>query len=53
LGTTGSSARIAGARGGTRRASLGHRRVAGTAAPRVPVVVTRDLRASIGHHSYP
>src|SRR5215469_7129546 len=39
LGTTGSRARIARARGGTRRSSLGHRRVADTATPVVPVVV--------------
>jgi len=38
FGTTGSGARIARTRGGTRRSCLGHRRVAGTAAPLVPVV---------------
>src|SRR6202051_4776842 len=42
LGATGSRARIAGARGGTRRSCLGHRRVACTAAPRVPLVVMRE-----------
>src|SRR6266446_7175731 len=42
LGTTGSGARIARTRGGTRRSSLGHRRVAGTAAPLVPVVVMSE-----------
>src|SRR5258707_15426342 len=42
LGTTGSGARIAWARGGTRRSSLGYRRVAGTAAPLVPVVVMSE-----------
>src|SRR5258708_9022264 len=42
LGTTGSGAGIAWARGGTRRSSLGYRRVAGTAAPLVPVVVMSE-----------
>src|SRR6266849_2217543 len=42
LGTTGSGARIARTRSGTRRSCLGHRRVAGTAARRVPVVVMRE-----------
>ena len=42
LGTPGSRARIAGTRGGTRRSRLGHRRIAGTATPRVPVVVIRE-----------
>src|SRR5215472_17814094 len=44
LGTTGSRARIARARGGTRRSSLGHRRVADTATPVVPVVVIGGVR---------
>src|SRR4029077_14050517 len=39
LGTTGSGRRIARARRGARRSSLGHRRAAGTAEPLVPVVV--------------
>src|SRR5215469_10551496 len=43
LGTTGSGARIARARGGTRRSSLGNRRLAGTAAPRVSVVVSESV----------
>src|SRR6202790_5716380 len=42
LGTPGSRARIAGTRDGTRRSRLGHRRIAGTATPRVPVVVIRE-----------
>src|ERR1700722_4471332 len=42
LGATGSSARIARTRGGTRRSCLGHRRVVCRAAPRVPVVVMRE-----------
>src|SRR6266852_4321633 len=42
LGTPGSRARIARTRGGTRRSCLGHRRIAGTAAPRVPVVVMSE-----------
>src|SRR3989442_15799620 len=46
LGTTGSGARIARTRGGTRRSSLGHRRVAGTAAPFVPVVVRSEEHTS-------
>src|SRR6266852_9010792 len=41
LGTTGSGRRIIRARGGTRRSCVGYRRVAGTAAPGVPVVVIR------------
>ncbi len=36
LGATGSGARLARTRDGTRRTCLGHRCVAGTAAPRVP-----------------
>ena len=51
--TTGSGGRIARTRGGTRRSCLGRRRVAGTAAPSIPVVVMRDLRASVSHNSYP
>src|SRR5207245_4802588 len=42
LGTTGSGARIARTRGGTRRSCLGHRRVAGTAASLVPLVVMSE-----------
>jgi hypothetical protein len=53
LGTAGSGGGIARACGGTRRASLGHRRVAGTAEPCVPVVVMANPRASVGDHSYP
>src|SRR4029077_11735743 len=39
LGTIGPRSRIARTCGGTRRSRLGHRRVAGAAAPHVPVVV--------------
>src|SRR5260370_24997333 len=39
LGTTGSGARIAPTPGRARSSAMGHRRLAGTAAPRVPVVV--------------
>src|SRR5215469_15320743 len=42
LGTTGSGARLARTRGGTRGTSLGHRRVASPAAPLVPVVVMSE-----------
>src|SRR5258707_3377758 len=42
LGTTGSGGRIARTRAGAGWPCLGHRCVAGTAAPRVPVVVIRE-----------
>ena len=53
LGAIGSSGRITGTSGGTRRPRLGCRRFHGPAEPELPVVVIWELRASFGHCSNP